>query len=411
MRNTIVVATIGILISTSSCWHISEEWVNFDDWSSLDPTKCFVPFSTSVEELDDAFVEEAVTKTTSCNVAELSKEFISNTGTRHARSYCGTYMSIDENGDPIRLSGRIILPRNGKVSRIMLVSHFTIGSNTEAPSVSFPMEGLFSGWGVAVICPDYLGYGVSSDRIHPYLCSNLTARNVVDMYFAALPFLEHLGSKPEYDDIFLFGYSQGGATTLAVQRLLEQSYTDTRIRLNMAGGGPYDICATYDNLIETDDTDYPCAIPMIIQGMNVGEHLDLDYSQFFKPRMMDNLDLWVNSKTYCMDDVTELIGSNRVSDIMTELAMNKVSDNMDKLYLAMLDNSVVTYFYPEAPMYIFHSMDDNVVPYENMVSLRNELDENANVIYNVGKYGPHRLGFVRFLTTCIGLLESRGDIK
>lgn len=56
-----------------------------------------------------------------------------------------------------------------------------------------------------------------------------------------------------------------------------------------------------------------CAIPMIIQGLDYGNDLNLNYNDFFLPRMVENLDEWINSKKYTMQDITDMIGSKKVS--------------------------------------------------------------------------------------------------
>ncbi len=420
-----ILAYFICVLYATSCTLSKTEWVSFEDYSDLDQEYSFIPLSSEIasynsdkimssrlvggEAVRDVLEGEIQTKTTHTNGAGLMKSIISCWKSSSIRSYCGTYYSTDQDGNRILLSGRIILPADGKVSRIMLVSHFTIGADSEAPSREVPMEAIYATKGIAVVEPDYIGYGASWDKIHPYLCASLTANNVIDMYYAALPFLNKIGCSPKYDDIFLLGYSQGGATTMSVAHELEWFHPDVDIRLAMCGGGPYDICATYDTLIDNDFTDYPCAIPMIIQGMNVGEHLNLEYGGFFLPQMVDNMDEWLNSKRYPMREITFMMGSNKLSAIMTEKARNKSEDLMTKMYKAMLDNSVVSFPVPGCPIYLFHSIDDNVVPYVNAVSLRRFLG-NSNVIYNFGHYGNHVSGCLRFLFCCMDLLESRGDI-
>lgn len=415
-------------LTLSSCTLSKVEWVDMDSFATLDENKAFIPYSTEVSRMDESAIintsvvgggtvgeylesEPAQTKTSHTDGATLVKALISCWGSSRIRSYCGTYKSIDQNGNDVKLSGRIILPADGKVSRIMVVSHYTIGSNAEAPSNEVPLEALYATRGLAVIEPDYIGYGITADRIHPYLCAKLTARNVVDMYFAALPFLKKIGCSPEYDDIFLLGYSQGGATTMSVAQELEWQHPEVEIRLAMCGGGPYDVCATYDTLIDNDLTDYPSAIPMIIQGFNVGAGLNLDYSDFFVPKMLENMDDWLNSKRYTMAEITRKMGTKKLSDIMTEKARNKSEDLMTGLYKAMLDNSVISFPVPECPIYLFHSYDDNVVPYVNAMSETILLSEaGSNVIYNTGHYGNHVTGCLRFLLCCLDLMETHGDI-
>lgn len=423
MKKTLVYFIFVLLVT--SCTLSRTEWVSFENYSGLDPEISFIPYSwentvldsegilsghlVGGESVEDILESEALTKTTHTSGAGLVRSIISCWGSSSIRSYCGTYYSTDEDGKKILLSGRIILPSDGKVSRIMLVSHFTIGADSEAPSREVPLEAIYAAKGIAVVEPDYIGYGASRDRIHPYLCASLTAKNVIDMYYAALPFLKKIGCSPRYDDIFLLGYSQGGATTMSVAHELEWFHPDVDIRLAMCGGGPYDICATYDTLVDNDFTDYPCAIPMIIQGMNVGEHLELDYGSFFLPKMVDNMDEWLNSKLYTMREITFMMGSNRLSSIMTEKARNKSEDLMTYMYKAMLDNSVVSFPVPDCPIYLFHSFDDNVVPYVNAVSLT-RFTQESNVIYNFGHYGNHVSGCLRFLFCCLDLMEAHNDI-
>lgn len=443
----ILICTIPVLALTVCSLSITHDWANFNDskkidtdFSKLDPKTCFIPFDAEESEMDsDAILscglpdgrtveqvaDEEDTKTTSTNGTALFKGVISSWHSKRIESYAGSYSSHGVNGEELRLSGRIIVPADHKVSRIMIVNHFTIGADAEAPSNEVPLEAVFAARGIAVVEPDYIGYGITRHMIHPYLCSELTSMNVLDMYDAAVNFLEFIGCKPENDDIFIYGYSQGGAVALGVAQHIEEWRPDIKVRLLMCGGGPYDICATYDKLIENNFTDYPCAIPMIIQGLNYGMHLNLDYSKFFLPGMAEKMfgdkdrtycdpqsTSWVNSKNYTMAEITQLIGSKKISSIMTEEAMDKATDNMTELYRSMVDNSVVNgpVVY-NCPIYVFHSMDDNVVPYENFQALNIKLyNGGADFFTNIGHYGNHVAGCLRFLYSTMTLLYEHNDI-
>lgn len=413
---------------------VTHGWEDFDkagsnggDFSELDSKTCFIPFNSEKSEMNpDAIlscrmpdgrtvgevVDEEDSKTTSTNGAGLLKSVISSWHSRGIESYVGSYWSVDIDGEPIRLSGRIVVPADHKVSRIMVVSHFTIGADYEAPCNEVPMESVFAARGIAVIEPDYIGYGVTRNLIHPYLCSDVTSRNVVDMYDAALNFLPAIGCKPKNDDIFVYGFSQGGAVALGVAQYLEERRPDVKIRLLMCGSGPYDICATYDKLTENDFTDYPCAIPMIIQGLDYGCHLNLDFSKFFQPKVKDKMLEWLNSKNNTMAEITSLIGSKKVSAVMTKEAMDKSTDSMTVLYRAMVDNSVSNGMVVHScPVYFFHSMDDNVVPYENFQTINEKFyRESANFTCNIGHYGNHVASCLRFLYSTMTLLYSNNDI-
>lgn len=310
----------------------------------------------------------------------------------------GIYESVDLDGNPITLSGKVILPAKQPIKRYILVSHYTIASNAEAPSNIFPLEGLLVKLGYALIIPDYLGYGVTADHIHPYLVMDITARNVLDMYYAVLPFMKAAGCEPEHDDIYLMGYSQGGATTMAVQHLIEHhELDDIKIRRVFAGGGPYDVKATYDRFVETNYASYPCAVPIMMQGVIVGNKLDVDMQSLMAPYIYDNLNEWVNSKRYTTSQINQLIGTNVTSDLLSAKGMDRTSKEVSELYKAMVNNSILTYSWiPEAPVFIMHSIDDDVVPYENATRAKNKW-KGANIQYSFGHFGGHVATCMRFI--------------
>ena len=318
----------------------------------------------------------------------------------------GIYPSVDIDGNPITLSGKVILPAKGPVKRYILVSHYTIASNREAPSNIFSLEGLLVKLGYALIIPDYIGYGVTADLVHPYLVMDVTARNVLDMYKAVVPFMKAAGREPEHDDIYLMGYSQGGATTMAIQHMIEHHEEPIKIRRVFAGGGPYDIKYTYDQFVETNFASYPCAVPIMMQGMVVGNKLNLDMRTMMASNIYENLDEWVNSKRYTTSQINALIGTQVTSDLLTPIGMNRQSKEVSELYKAMTENSILTYSWtPQAPVFMFHSMDDDVVPFENAMRAKSKW-KNANIQNSFGHYGNHQLGCVRFIFTVQTLLKN-----
>lgn len=345
-------------------------------------------------------------RASSTSVAGIMQELLDFSKSTEAIELSGLYKSIDVDGQPTILSGKVILPANGPIKRYILVSHYTIASNKEAPSNIFSLEGLLVKLGYALIIPDYIGYGVTVDKVHPYLVMELTATNVLDMYYAVVPFLEKAGCAPEHDDIYLMGYSQGGATTMAVQHTIEHHEKPIKIRRVFAGGGPYDIKYTYDQFVETNWASYPCAVPIMMQGMVVGNKLDLDMSKMMQPFIYENLDAWVNSKLYTAGQINTLLGSHVTSDLLTDIGMDRTSKEVSELYKAMVNNSILTYSWtPKAPVFMFHSMDDDVVPFENAMRAKSKW-KNANIQYSFGHFGNHQMGCVRFIYTVQTLLEN-----
>ena len=348
--------------------------------------------------------ENGPKRASSTQMKQIIQNLIDFSNAKKVIELSGVYESIDVDGNPITLSGKVLLPADGKIKRCILVSHFTIGSNIEAPSNSFPLEGVLVKLGYALIVPDYIGYGVTVDKVHPYLVMELTARNVLDMYKAVVPFLKEAGCQPQYEDIYLMGYSQGGATTMAVQHLIEHHDEDIKIRRVFAGGGPYDVKATYDRFVETNVASYPCAVPIMMQGMVVGNKLNLDMSELMAPHIYENLDEWVNSKRYTAKQLNELMGSRVTSDLLTAKGMDRTSKEVSELYKAMTNNSILSYSWtPEAPVYIMHPIDDESVPYDNAARAKTKW-KGANIQYNMGYYGSHQVTCLRFIFAVQNLL-------
>lgn len=237
-----------------------------------------------------------------------------------------TYMSIDGENNPIRLSSIMYRPSpfqfnlNAKlgVGNIIwglgfalidlikgtwnaafgytfdygvLGCHPTVTTSVEAPTGKSPLDGdikMFCSDYALVVCPDYCGYGLSEYRQHPYLVQGVTARNVVDAYIAALDLVNDKrisgasGSWSFASDFYtdLMGYSQGGSVALSTLRYLESgqvSDADLK-RINLrnvyCGDGPYSPKATVKQYIDWSNMNdekynkmaYPCVLPLIVQA-------------------------------------------------------------------------------------------------------------------------------------------------
>ena len=340
--------------------------------------------------------DEPDTKMASIAAVDLVKEILGNIESNRLIHIAGTYQGHDVDGSPLTLSGKVLLPAKGKIKNMLIVSHFTIGANYECPSESFPLEGILAGRGYAVVIADYIGFGVTKDRIHPYMHVESTARSVVDMALAVKPYLQHIGRAPESDQVILLGYSQGGSTTLGVMDLIQDECEDVLpIKEVYAGGGPYDLAATFDISMLEDLTGIPCAIPMIVQGVNVGENLGLKISDFFKPVLLEHYDEWINSKNFTVKQINLLMNANSVSDLMTDVGRDKKNPQTAKLYKALMMNSVLN-FIPRHPIHCFHSTEETTVPFINGQKAE-QYFKGKDITFDFDAYGKHGMGAIRFI--------------
>ena len=298
---------------------------------------------------------------------------------------------------------------------MILVSHYTVCSNAEAPSNCFSLEGVLVNSGYGLIIPDYIGYGVTAQEVHPYLVMDVTAHNVVDMYLAVRPWLEAVDRIPDDPSLDLMGYSQGGATTMAVQYLIETDFSNAdsmdHIMLHrvFAGGGPYDVKATYERFVTTDTAGYPVAVPLVLQGMIKGNKLNMQLSDMMKPFLCEHMDEWINSKRFTSAQINQMIGTKVTHELLTDEAMEQKSEKVAELYKAMTLNSITAYDWdPQTSVYMMHSIDDETVPYTNATHARSHW-KDANITYNFGHYGGHVMTCLRFIYTVQELLAKEEE--
>lgn len=389
------------------------------DLSDGIPNNCYLPDGTPVREYSAVSAQKSAgsnqhgpRKTSSVTGAGILQELLKWGNQNKIIEIVGTYPSIDTEGNKITLSGKVMLPRNGNPKRMILVSHYTVCSNAEAPSNCFSLEGILVKSGYGLIIPDYIGYGITVDKVHPYLVMDLTARNVLDMYLAVRPWLEAVGRIPDETELDLMGYSQGGATTMAVQYLIETEFDDeediNHVKLHrvFAGGGPYDVKATYERFVNTDTAGYPVAVPLVLQGMIKGNKLNMQLSDMMQPRLCEHLDDWINSKRYTSAQINSMIGTKVTHELLTKEAMEQKSDKVAELYKAMTVNSILSlYWEPEASVYIMHSMDDETVPFANASNAKSKW-QDANITYNFGHYGGHVMTALRFIYAVQTLMQQ-----
>lgn len=392
---------------TPEMFHVKSQEIT--DLAGGYPQDTYLPDGSSVADL------QADTKATSFVVQSLAQNLFEWSTQGSVVQISGVYQSTDDKGNPITLSGKLILPTNKPVKRIILVSHYTIGSNAEAPSNSFPLEGPLASMGYALVCPDYIGYGATSDMYHPYLMMELTAKNVIDMYLAVVPFLEAIGKAPQHEDIYLMGYSQGGGTTMAVEYLIERDHYrlsehPISIKRVFTGGGIYDVKATFESFVDTNISSYPCGVPFVIVGQVKGNRLDDNLiPTLLQPRVTQYLDDWFLKKNTSTSQMNKLLGTKRTDELLTEHGLNRTSTAMVTLYQYMVLNSVLSLAWePQAPVYMMHSINDDTVPFENATRASVRW-QNANIQYNFGEYGTHVMCALRFIFTVKTLLEDDKD--
>jgi hypothetical protein len=134
-------------------------------------------------------------------------------------TYRVTYETRPQDGEPVRASGLMALPRGVAAKRIVSFQHGTTTRREGVPSrldvTGAAASILFAGNGYMLVAPDYLGLG-DGPGVHGYYVAADHARAVTGLLAAA----RQLPQAPA-GAVFLSGFSQGGHVSLAAMRQME----------------------------------------------------------------------------------------------------------------------------------------------------------------------------------------------
>lgn len=172
-----------------------------------------------------------------------------------------SYKTVFKNGN-IQASGLVCLPKNAGNYPVLCFQNGTNTEHSKAPSAN-PGDDLFSilesvaSMGFIVVIPDYIGFGASSQLVHPYLHAESTTQSILDMLRAVNEFGkdDDIVAKPT-KDLFIFGYSQGGWATMQLQKTIEKDFPEEfNLVASSCAAGPYSI--EYMNNYITSQEEYP----------------------------------------------------------------------------------------------------------------------------------------------------------
>ena len=78
--------------------------------------------------------EEPQTKVAHTDVATIARNMLDQVNSNRIIQYAGTFSGHDVDGvTPLKQSGKLLLPEKGPIKNLVLVSHYTIGSNCASP--------------------------------------------------------------------------------------------------------------------------------------------------------------------------------------------------------------------------------------------------------------------------------------
>ena len=328
------------------------------------------------------------------------------------------YPSVDQHGKALTLSGKLCVPKRPK--GIILLTHFTIGSNEEAPSNQLTADAKCFKENYVLIMPDYLGFGVSVERVHPYLHGELTARNTVDMLLYTQSVLDSLSIGLPTDSVYIVGYSQGGATALWTLKLIEEEFAERiHVKRCFVGSAPCDVATTYDEAVQSNHTSVPALIPMLVAGTSEAYDLNLKQEKLLTPAAISKYNKYIAKKDHRLVSAYFGMPNHKLSHWMTVEGMDKTQPETKRLYTGLLRSSLLhnsitgdktddfcPSWTPKTPMYVFHSTTDELVSFTNAKHLQQCFRDVPSITWDFGRYGGHIGATRHFVPNVKKILEG-----
>lgn len=335
-----------------------------------------------------------------------------------------TYESVDEQGNPVTLSSRVcwgVMMGVGsyyfefRPCDLVLCAHSTIADDLQAPTKDGSIETLLLQGDRVLILPDYLGFGASKDRVHPYINHDLCARHCIDALKAGYKVFSDRCGFPLHPDwkFYLIGDSQGGANMLATQKWIDThgDFADRwRFQYSYCAVGPYSPRITFEKYFEQKVLDYPVVMPLTLKAMLaaypdiLGKWKEDDfYSETYLQHKSD-IDLMISSKEFSANTINSVIfqmfphtGETGIKPgeqiYMTDIVNPEVCDmNSEKckaLFQCFERNDLTKGWTPTHPIHLYHDKGDTYVSYANSEAVVEAFPDKATLKEPDHVYADH----------------------
>lgn len=317
-----------------------------------------------------------------------------------ARSYLVLYRSTDANGRPTAVSGTVFVPnrRAAGTRPIVALAPGTQGlADRCAPSRAFRQgaeyeqlmvsELLNKGWAVAV--PDYQGLGTPGD--HTYVVGRAEGPAVLDAVRAAtrVPAFGLRAGGP----VGLVGYSQGGGAVGWAAELADDYAPELDIVGASAGGVPADLVAVSEQL--DGGVGFGLMLAAAV-GMNAA-YPELDLPGYLNETGQRE---FAARNDKCVGDLL-LYSGKRIADLTVTNPLEQPD------WQARLGENRLGSDAPSVPLFLYHATDDQLVPYAQATTLRQEYCAAGATVAWRDYPGEHLTGYVAGRGAAVGYLADR----
>ncbi len=317
------------------------------------------------------------------------------------------YASHGPNGEPMNYSARLYIPSSafeGKpVKGVMLISHHFVINNNLSPTSSHTFEALATNFGYIVILPDGYGFGKNNGNFPIIYDAVFNGSVYTDGLIAGMQLLDKLEISYSKNGIINWGYSLGGVDALGVLKYTAQ-HPETNIKFSktFAGGALTDVPLSLQKYLTED---WPSAKSYIIITIaSILEHNpEIDPKDVFKEPLLSTYKDLISSKGHRIDYIKNYMSDMTLDSMLTDEMMN-LSSSINKQIQSILKNKKIAggWSLPSgSKLFLFHCIDDDKIPYENFLALKDYLELKSNtedLSFYSGYFLSHLIGMAAFIT-------------
>ncbi len=301
------------------------------------------------------------------------------------------YQSTSALGEPIAVSGSILVPKSawpGPGPRpVVSYSIGTHGMGDQcAPSYKLPrgteqeagvMSGLLQqGWAVAVTDYEKLG----TPGVHTYTVGISEGRAALDAARAAMR-LPGAGLSPDAP-VGLWGYSQGGQSTAWAAQQAASYAPELAIKGAAPGGVPADLLSIVDDV---DGGPFSALMFAAALGQD-SAYPELDLEKYLNDAGRAAME---DGKNLCVEEAAAKYAFKKISDYTTSNPLDT-----PEWQARLTENRLGGDVKPAMPIYLYHGLIDELVPYDQAAVLRTEWCGNGASVQWQDYPGEHVTAYI-----------------
>lgn len=257
--------------------------------------------------------------------------------------------------------------------RIASFQHGTIALESQAPT-KIALEGDNRQMGIlplvvpahengyVIVMPDYFGYGNDEKNSHYYEHRSSLAGASRSLIEDLPGYLNRKGIRVDFDNLFLFGYSEGGFATMSTLKSFSEA-TNSQFKnfTTIAGAGAYDKVSTALDVVQRTTPNPPsfiCSYIWVLLTYNSVYKINRELDQMFQSGVVPEIRRYVGNDSIMSNhtlptEPVNVFNANFVKELVA---------GTDTLFMKTLVDNNVSDFDAKGKLTLIHGDADTYVP-------------------------------------------------